>query len=218
MKYRINYEKKDRLIYVSHLDMQRTFQRLFRRAGLDLEFSQGFNPHPLLSYTPPVPLFASSSDEYLDVSLKGGQDDAEVFEALLPLTPDGLVIKSVKRLNEPSRPLSECFKWAEYKITLGNLECSAKDVNCFYECRSEIIIEKLNKKKQLKKVDILPMIKAFCVKDIESDVKGCVEIECTLSMANEALLNPFTLIKAIGDEVAGAKNYKILTVFKQKAY
>lgn len=214
MKYRISYKKTGRLIYVSHLDMQRTFQRLFRRAGLDLEFSQGFNPHPLLSYTPPVPLFAASDDEYLDVQLTGSHTDSEIFTKLPPLSPEGLVIKSVKKLDENDRPLSETFKKADYVITLNVENISAESLNDFYLSSETINVEKLSKKKQLKIVDIKPMIYDFRAEN----TKDGIEISCTLSLANESLLNPFVLVKALCENKVLPESCKTKRIFKQKAY
>ncbi len=194
--------------------MQRTFQRLFRRAGLDLEFSQGFNPHPLLSYTPPVPLFAESDDEYLDVQLSGSHTDSEIFERLPPLSPEGLVIKSVKKLDKNDRPLSETFKKADYAIVLSTENASAEALNEFYKNSEAINVEKLSKKKQLKIVDIKPMIYDF---KAESTKDG-VEIFCTLSLANESLLNPFLLIKALCENKALPEGCKAKRIFKQKAH
>ena len=44
-KMRLRFEKTGRAIYISHLDMMRTMQRVFARAGLELKYSEGFNPH-----------------------------------------------------------------------------------------------------------------------------------------------------------------------------
>lgn len=47
---RIKFVKNEDMIYISHLDVQRLLQRAFRRADVELSFSQGFNPHPKMSY------------------------------------------------------------------------------------------------------------------------------------------------------------------------
>ena len=48
-KLRLRFEKTGRAIYISHLDLMSTMQRAFARAELELKYSEGFNPHPLIS-------------------------------------------------------------------------------------------------------------------------------------------------------------------------
>ena len=50
MRIIVSFYKHEQVMFVSHLDMQRLFQRAFRRADLPLAYSNGFNPHPLLSF------------------------------------------------------------------------------------------------------------------------------------------------------------------------
>ena len=47
---RVKYKKEDEMIFISHLDLQRLLQRAFRRAKINLSYSEGFNPHPKMSY------------------------------------------------------------------------------------------------------------------------------------------------------------------------
>ena len=54
-------------MFISHLDMMRTFERAFRRADLPVAFTQGFNPRPKISFTPALSVGITSSSEYMDV-------------------------------------------------------------------------------------------------------------------------------------------------------
>ncbi|MBO4360346.1 MAG: DUF2344 domain-containing protein, partial [Eubacteriaceae bacterium] len=164
MKYRICYEKTGRLIYVSHLDMQRLLQRLLRRAGVSMMFSQGFNPHALMSFTPPLPLFASSLAEYVDVELTGKQSASEVRDALSASVPEGISIVSVECPPEGTPPLSKSFFRASYVIELAT-GASAEEVMSFFDAARELVIERTNKKKQLKTEDIKPRIFSFSAED-----------------------------------------------------
>ena len=55
-KLRLRFEKTGRAVYISHLDLMATMQRAFSRAGLELKYSEGFNPHPLISILLPLSL------------------------------------------------------------------------------------------------------------------------------------------------------------------
>ena len=53
-KLRLTFVKEGRAVYLSHLDLLRTFQRVFLRQGLVLRHSQGYHPHPIISFALPL--------------------------------------------------------------------------------------------------------------------------------------------------------------------
>lgn len=67
-KIRFKFTKRLEFKYLSHLDMVRLIERALRRAGIKLKYSQGYNPRPLISFSPPVPLGVESFAEYGDLS------------------------------------------------------------------------------------------------------------------------------------------------------
>lgn len=77
MNVRIKFSKFGALKYVGHLDFMRYFQKAIRRAGIDITYSQGFNPHQVMSFAMPLSLGTTSDGEYLDIELNsygGGRD------------------------------------------------------------------------------------------------------------------------------------------------
>ncbi len=74
MKVRIKFTKKGSMRFIGHLDTQRYFQRLNRRAGLNVAYSEGFSPHQKMSFAMPLSVGCESEGEYFDLELK---DDAE---------------------------------------------------------------------------------------------------------------------------------------------
>ena len=78
-KYILTFEKSGYIRYTSHLDMVRLFQRAIRRSGIILAYSQGFNPHPKMSFsvpceTPLPPYSILRKQSKADVSEKGSQE------------------------------------------------------------------------------------------------------------------------------------------------
>ncbi|MDY4561321.1 MAG: TIGR03936 family radical SAM-associated protein, partial [Peptostreptococcus porci] len=67
---RIKFTKLGDMKYISHLDVQRLFQRVFRRAEVRLSYSQGFNPHPKMSYGNALALGVESYGEYVDIEIE----------------------------------------------------------------------------------------------------------------------------------------------------
>ena len=68
-KLRLRFEKTGRAIYISHLDLMATMQRAFSRAGFRLQYSEGFNPHPLISILLPLSVGTASVCELMDFRL-----------------------------------------------------------------------------------------------------------------------------------------------------
>ena len=66
-KYIVKYGRDDRVKFISHLDFVRCFHRAVRRSKLNFEFSQGFNPHPVMTIAQPLPVCVTSQSEYMKV-------------------------------------------------------------------------------------------------------------------------------------------------------
>ena len=71
----LKYYKREGMTYISHIDLLRHFTRTFRRAGFEIEYSTGFNPHMLINLGTPLPLGISSSSEYLTVRTETSKED-----------------------------------------------------------------------------------------------------------------------------------------------
>ena len=89
---RFRYEKRGALAYVSHLDILRTMTKALIRAGLPLYYSEGFSPHPKLSFAAPLPVSQESVCEYFDVRLASPYDPAVAMAALNATLPPDLRI------------------------------------------------------------------------------------------------------------------------------
>ena len=74
---RLLFEKKGNTIWISHLDLMRVFQRSFKRAGLPLTHSQGYNPRPSVSIALPLSVGVESACELLDFDLDGCEVSCE---------------------------------------------------------------------------------------------------------------------------------------------
>jgi radical SAM-linked protein len=69
MKIRLKFQKKGNLKFIGHLDVMRTFQKINRRAGIDIKYSAGFSPHQQMSFSNPLSLGMTSSAEYVDYEM-----------------------------------------------------------------------------------------------------------------------------------------------------
>jgi radical SAM-linked protein len=104
-RLRIRYAKRGRLRFASVRDFQRALERALRRAEIPVAFSQGFSPHPRISYMNAVPTGVASEAEYVEIALQDRCDPAEVAVRLDAALPAGLDVVAVVEASGP--PLGE---------------------------------------------------------------------------------------------------------------
>ena len=90
-KLRLRFEKTGRAIYISHLDLMRTMQRVFLRADCPLKYSEGFNPHALISILLPLSVGVGSVCELMDFQLREEADLAALPERLTAVMPEEMM-------------------------------------------------------------------------------------------------------------------------------
>ena len=69
MNVRIRFSKTGALVYIGHLDVMRYFQKLLRRAEIDVAYTQGFSPHAITTFAQPLGVGIESDGEYMDLRL-----------------------------------------------------------------------------------------------------------------------------------------------------
>ena len=84
--------------YIGHLDVMRYFQRLFRRTGLPLKYTEGYHPHQILSFAQPLGLGLTSDGEYLDTEFEEELPLDEILEKMRSSVSHGFDIGSALRL------------------------------------------------------------------------------------------------------------------------
>ncbi len=116
--YRITYNKIGSLKYISHLDMIRLIEIIFRRAKIELEYSKGFNPHPILQFSHPLPIGVEGKNEILDIKLAKDYDCALLLQKLNASSVKGLDFIAVNRIDEKTTSPTRLTNKFEYKIEI----------------------------------------------------------------------------------------------------
>lgn len=164
-KFRLKLSKKGILRYFSHLDWQNTFFKAIARSGLNIAFSQGFNPSMKVSMGVALPLFAQSEGELVDIEVYDNISAEELKLKLEKIIPDGCELISIVKIERNAKSIDTTAQWAEYEIKIFN-----KAIYDFNDLKyntnrvlssEEIFIEKKNKKGLVKKVDIKEAVKSF---------------------------------------------------------
>ena len=162
IKKRLVFEKTHRMRFVGHLDMMRIFQRAISREGIELAYSQGFNPHPRMSFARPLSLGQTSHVEIMELELAKDIPNEELVRSVNSALPVHLQILACYDMPESAKPAMSLVTHAEYKITLPETyrDEYAEDLAHFLEMPS-ITIQKLAKfkgRKQMVDLDIKPML------------------------------------------------------------
>lgn len=203
MKLRLFYTRNDELKFISHLNTIDLLQRAVFNTDYQVAFSQGFNPHPIMSFGNPLPLGVSSDFEIFDVELDEDQVDLDKLKNQLnAYLPDQVQVFKVFVADNTS--ISKVFSYSIYEFTLDS-EKDLEKLNLFDN--EPIIIERTKKIKKKREREV-----------IQEDITGHVEIkanfkkiqtgeyflEAKLENSNTKIINPMNFIQGL------LKKYEIL--------
>ena len=162
--HRLLFSKTGRAKYISHLDLMRTFQRAFFRAGIPIKHTEGFNPHAFVSIALPLSVGYSSQCELLEFGLLDGVSEEEVPARLNAALPEGIIIHRCYKAERPIKQLTHL----NYIITFdyeGGSPSSAETALKGLLGRESLVVRKKSKKAKtgFTEVDLIPLIKSSTV-------------------------------------------------------
>ena len=186
---RLCFCKKGALQYISHLDLQRTFQRILSRAELPLWYTQGFNPHPKLVFGLPLPIGCESVCEMADIKLVRDMPTEDILARLHKATVADL-------------DFFACYpaerKFADIDAALYEYVIDSDIDGEIFEkiervlSNSPLTVMKHTKSGE-KEVDIFPMIKSFKLEKLN----GGLKITALLAAGSVQNLSPEYLLEAL---------------------
>ena len=172
MRYLTKFTKEENIKFISHLDVLKTIQKNIRRAGLPIEYSQGFNPHMNTSIAQPLSVGVCSSGEYMDMVLTTEVDEKEIVDKLNKTAPSGIKYISATAIpyTEGEKKVPQAMALidaARYtiKVKYSDLSVLEDEMNKLLETKEWITIKK--SKKGEKEVNLRTFIKdfSFWIKD-----------------------------------------------------
>lgn len=171
MKIRIKFEKHGSMRYIGHLDVMRYFQKAFRRCDLKVEYSQGFNPHQLMSFAAPLGVGLTSSGEYMDVRLSEAPPKEELFKRINSVMNDEILVSDIAFVKDDLKPSMSSLAAADY-LVIGKARYPYppkiySEIDHFLT-QNDIMITKKTKKGEAT-VDIRPFLYEFRILDPVSE-------------------------------------------------
>lgn len=162
LKIRIKFAKRGSLKFVGHLDIMRYFQKLIRRADIDIAYSEGFNPHQKMSFAQPLGVGMLSEGEYVDIEVNTTLSSADAISRLNAANVEDLEILSYRALRDSSSNAMSSVAAADYRIEYrdgykpDNFNF-VEAFDTFYNTSDTVSVIKETKKSQTE-LDIKPFI------------------------------------------------------------
>ncbi len=170
-RFRIRYAREGILRFLSHLEMVSVFVRSFSRAGIPVEYSKGFHPHPKVAMGPALPVGVSGTSEYFDVNIAGSLFEETMAERLNRVLPDGIRITGVNWISAKAPAISSMIRFAEYllRIPLFCFQGEPTQKIDEFMLEEEIFVTR-NRKGRLKSLDIRPFVEEMGILSQEEDI------------------------------------------------
>ncbi len=221
-KYIIAFSKTGTICFTSHLDLMRIFKRAFKRTGIPLAYSQGFNPHPKMGFAQPLSLGYWSAEEYIEFETADGAaltEGSGSGRALLPTElmvrlaeglPEGIELLDCLCADRLKKTLASHTVAAEYMIEIpwsgaGGERLPADGISGVdladpralwhaYMDRPEITAwKRQKKKKEPKQIDIKPMIRQITF----TPSAQALYIDAILDSGSDSNLSPELIIASL---------------------
>lgn len=191
-RIRVQYTKGPSLRFTGHLDLQRLWERLLRRSGLPVRYSQGYHPRARLNLASALPLGFISEAELLDFWMDEFRPPDEVQERLSSAASPGLAIKSVRSVPLSDDALQVQMSASEFEVTFFD----PQDPEALNEkVRSLLAQETIIRTRRKKTYDLRPLIQALETVRLDD---GQLGLQMRLSAEPGATGRPDEVLDAMG--------------------
>ena len=200
--YRVRFSKHGALKYIGHLDVMRYFQKVLRRAEVDVAYTNGFSPHEITTFAQPLGVGVESDGEYMDIKMNSYISCEELRDRINSHSVPEIQALSVKLLPEKSGNAMASVAAAEYYIDFkpGRVPAVLTEVindpdkindmiNSFLS-QNEIILEKEGKA-GLRQIDIKDRIFEFGWDENEKCLHAIVDASSGYNIKPQALIELF---------------------------
>ena len=220
MKIRIKFRKWGSMKFIGHLDMMRYFQKVMRRADVDIRYSEGFSPHQIMSFAAPLGVGITSDGEYLDIEVHSTKSSEEMIKDLNATMVDGVDIVGYVALPDNAKPAMSIVAAADYVLSYKDgyeapfsvEELKSHVAKLFTNQKTFTIIKKT--KKSEREVDLKPLVYAFDV--IEEDGKPAFYINVSTGSVDN--IKPELLLSSMYEKLGLEYNESAIAIHRKDVY
>ena len=206
MRMLLEFKKDDRIRYLGLLDLQRTMQRALRRSGLPVAYSNGYNPHIVMSFASALSSGIPGDAELVDVALAGDTDESACLEAMKRVLPPAMQPGRVRIVDDRFPKLGKILTHAGYTFVIRGEQADklASGLPAFMAEREIIAVRKSKSAETV--VNIRPMIHSMEWESGENETR----IRAIVSFTESATLKPDLLYTTICRETgAEGTEYRV---------
>ena len=197
MLVRIKYSKLGDISYISHLDIIKLMERIVRRTGLKLSYSEGFNPHPKTAFSPALQLGVQSHCEYLDMEFDEALEEDLLIQKLNEKTVEGINFIEAKILTDKVDSLVAFITHSRYEITVDEEDENkiSKIISAINKINNtnEMLLTKKTKKGNIKEYNVKEYIGTI---DFERKSDG-LSIFVDICSGSVKSINPKKIIELV---------------------
>lgn len=176
---RIRYAKRGPLRFASHRDFARAFERALRRAQVPIAFSQGFTPHPKISYASAAPTGTASEAEYLEIGLRERADPQQVRSVLDAALSPGLDVVEVVEARAPGG-LADRIDASRWRIELLGVSAGTlRHAVALFSVEDVVLVERLTKQGK-RAVDTRGPVVYLDVVESDAEPSEIIGIPCAI--------------------------------------
>lgn len=191
MKIRIKFAKYGSMVFIGHLDIMRYFQKAMRRAEIDISYSQGFNPHQIMSFAAPLGVGLYSNGEYLDIQVESATSSEDMMRALNSVMVEGIDILSLKKIPDQAKNAMASVAAAGYTVRFRpgyEPDFDYKSAFLEFAKKDSIVITKKTKKGE-KELDLAPAI--YEMKLVEDGIYMLVDASSSGNIKPQLVMDAF---------------------------
>lgn len=197
------FEKSERLRHIGHLDIQRAVQRGLRRSGLPVAYSNGFNPHILVTFASALSTGACGKREIMDVTMADQVSEEEFIVKMNLAMPPEMQIKEARAVDDRHPAFMASLKAAVYDILISDETLADRLTDAVGKLLARETIPAVRKTKTgMKECDIKPLIYSL--------TGNGRHLYCTLALTEREACKPNMLLAALCEEASVEQMPRIL--------
>jgi radical SAM-linked protein len=192
-RVRVRFTKQEDLRWISHRDLMRLWERLFRRAGLPLSMTEGFHPKPRIHFPSALAVGIAGSDELLEVDFAEPITAQMLRESIVAQAPPGMTIGEIEVLPAPDRKAQASHVTFEIGVPTESLDTLRERIRWLLD-QTTFSISREGRKAEL---DLRPLIADL---QLNNTVLNNAVLQMRLRVENEGSARPREVLAALNIE------------------
>lgn len=210
-RIRVQMQKHGRCAFLSHLDTVRALERAIRRSGLRLAYSEGFHPHPKISFAAPLAVGVTSDAEVADIEFLDDVSPQEVVQELTEQLPFGLGISKAVAIEREAQSLMSRIVAACYVIDIdpGQIGPLGLEQGVEQILKRDSLVVRKEHKEITREIDVRPLILGLeCVNGQSPRVRACLATGSTANLRPDDFVTALRELGVLSNRPGGLQVHR----------